>query len=367
MRLPLAAPVIMAGVRTAAVITVGTATLAAFIGAGGLGDPIVAGLALTDTRMILSGAIPPPCWRCWWTSAWARWSKRCVRDADVDRCRILGMALLLAFLMGGIAGLRAMTAPAAVSWAARTGRLALDGSWLAFLGRAWTPWIFTVLALIELVTDQLPTTPSRTVPLQFSGRIVSGALCGAAIAARCLGYLAGAAGARRRRRWHARRSDRACAIGGGVRRATGRPLHRGRRRHRRRLFLHRLGAAMSAFDAIVVGAGQAGRARRRLTAAGMKVAIIERKLFGGTCVNTGCIPPRPWSPAPMPRTSPAGRRYGVVTGRGRVDMTRVMARARAVALGPRRQLEAWLEGWNAAAAARPCAFQPHPCVWATDS
>lgn len=57
-RLPLAAPIIMAGVRTAAVIDVGTATLAAFIGAGGLGEPIVAGLALSDTRMILSGAIP---------------------------------------------------------------------------------------------------------------------------------------------------------------------------------------------------------------------------------------------------------------------------------------------------------------------
>ena len=57
-RLPLAAPMIMAGVRTAAVINVGTATLAAFIGAGGLGDPIVAGLALSDTRMILAGAIP---------------------------------------------------------------------------------------------------------------------------------------------------------------------------------------------------------------------------------------------------------------------------------------------------------------------
>jgi osmoprotectant transport system permease protein len=57
-RLPLAAPIIMAGVRTAAVINVGTATLAAFIGAGGLGDPIAAGLALSDTRMILSGAIP---------------------------------------------------------------------------------------------------------------------------------------------------------------------------------------------------------------------------------------------------------------------------------------------------------------------
>lgn len=57
-RMPLAAPVIMAGVRTAAVITVGAATLAAFIGAGGLGEPIVEGLALADTRLILSGAVP---------------------------------------------------------------------------------------------------------------------------------------------------------------------------------------------------------------------------------------------------------------------------------------------------------------------
>ncbi|MQA92299.1 MAG: ABC transporter permease subunit [Gemmatimonas sp.] len=57
-RFPLATPTIMAGVRTSAVINVGTATLAAFIGAGGLGDPIVTGLALSDTRMILSGAIP---------------------------------------------------------------------------------------------------------------------------------------------------------------------------------------------------------------------------------------------------------------------------------------------------------------------
>jgi len=57
-RLPLAAPVIMAGLRTAAVLSVGTATLAAFIGAGGLGEPIVTGLQLADTRMILSGAIP---------------------------------------------------------------------------------------------------------------------------------------------------------------------------------------------------------------------------------------------------------------------------------------------------------------------
>jgi osmoprotectant transport system permease protein len=57
-RLPLAAPVLMAGVRTAAVITVGTATLAAFIGAGGLGEPIVTGLQLANSGLILSGAIP---------------------------------------------------------------------------------------------------------------------------------------------------------------------------------------------------------------------------------------------------------------------------------------------------------------------
>ena len=57
-RLPLAAPIIMAGIRTAAVINVGTATLAAFVGAGGLGDPIVAGLTLSDHAMILSGAVP---------------------------------------------------------------------------------------------------------------------------------------------------------------------------------------------------------------------------------------------------------------------------------------------------------------------
>lgn len=57
-RLPLAAPVIMAGVRTAGVITVGATTLAAFIGAGGLGEPIVTGLALADSRMVLFGAVP---------------------------------------------------------------------------------------------------------------------------------------------------------------------------------------------------------------------------------------------------------------------------------------------------------------------
>ncbi len=57
-RLPLAAPVVLSGIRTAAVLTVGTATLGAFIGAGGLGEPIVTGLGLADSRLVLSGALP---------------------------------------------------------------------------------------------------------------------------------------------------------------------------------------------------------------------------------------------------------------------------------------------------------------------
>jgi osmoprotectant transport system permease protein len=56
--LPLAAPTILAGIKTAAIINIGTATLAAFIGAGGLGEPIVTGLALNDVSLILQGAVP---------------------------------------------------------------------------------------------------------------------------------------------------------------------------------------------------------------------------------------------------------------------------------------------------------------------
>ena len=87
----------------------------------------------------------------------------------------------LALLIGVIAGLRTMTAPAAVSWAAHLGAIHLEGTWLAFLGNAYMPWIFTVAALGELVTDQLPKTPSREVPSQFGARVLSGALSGAAV------------------------------------------------------------------------------------------------------------------------------------------------------------------------------------------
>jgi uncharacterized membrane protein len=93
------------------------------------------------------------------------------------------MAFLFALLIGGVAGLRALTAPAAVSWAAQIGWLHLGDTHLAFLGYRWTPWMLTALALVELVTDQLPSTPSRTVPMQFGARILTGALSGAAIGA----------------------------------------------------------------------------------------------------------------------------------------------------------------------------------------
>jgi uncharacterized membrane protein len=109
------------------------------------------------------------------------------------------MIYLLSLSIGIVAGLRAMTAPAAVSWAAYLGWLKLDESILAFMGYAWTPWVITVLAVAELVTDQLPSTPSRTVPIQFGTRILSGAVTGAAlgIAAGSLviGAVLGAAGA----------------------------------------------------------------------------------------------------------------------------------------------------------------------------
>jgi uncharacterized membrane protein len=93
------------------------------------------------------------------------------------------MIYFLALLTGIFAGLRAMAAPAAVSWAARLGALKLYGTKLAFLGYAFTPWVLTAFAVLELVTDQLPSTPSRKVPMQFAARIFSGGLCGAAIGA----------------------------------------------------------------------------------------------------------------------------------------------------------------------------------------
>ncbi|WP_159992780.1 DUF4126 family protein [Roseomonas sp. 18066] len=88
--------------------------------------------------------------------------------------------MLLALLAGVIAGLRSLMPLAALAWAVKLGWLGLEG-WLGWLGATPVAWLLTALALAELVTDKLPTTPSRKVPVQFGGRIFSGALCGLAL------------------------------------------------------------------------------------------------------------------------------------------------------------------------------------------
>lgn len=88
---------------------------------------------------------------------------------------------LLALLIGLVAGLRAMTAPAAVAWGAHLGWLALAGLPLAWLGGWVAVGVFTLLAGLELLADQHPKTPSRKVPHQFGTRILAGAFSGAAL------------------------------------------------------------------------------------------------------------------------------------------------------------------------------------------
>jgi uncharacterized membrane protein len=91
--------------------------------------------------------------------------------------------LLSAFVVGVACGLRALVGLAVVSWEARSQQLPLQGTWLAFLGFRATPFITSLLAIGELVTDKLPKTPSRLVPPQFAARVTMGALTGAAIGA----------------------------------------------------------------------------------------------------------------------------------------------------------------------------------------
>ena len=93
------------------------------------------------------------------------------------------LALILAFLIGAVAGSRTLLAPAAVSWAAYAGWLDVSGSWLFFLAEPVSPWVFTAMAVVELIVDKLPTTPSRKLPFPFASRIVGGAIAGAAIGA----------------------------------------------------------------------------------------------------------------------------------------------------------------------------------------
>src|SRR6201992_1325495 len=89
--------------------------------------------------------------------------------------------LLLALGIGVIAGLRSMTAPAVISWAAALHWINLNGTWASWVGNWITVGIFTVLALGELFLDKQPKTPARTAPPSFIGRLLFGGFAGAVV------------------------------------------------------------------------------------------------------------------------------------------------------------------------------------------
>jgi len=101
------------------------------------------------------------------------------------------------------------------------------------------------------------------------------------------------------------------------------------------------------FDAIIIGTGQAGPAlAARFAAAGMPVAIIERHKFGGTCVNTGCIPTKTLvASAYAAHVARRGAEYGFdINGDVRVDMKRVKARKDRVSGRSNKGVEEWMRG-----------------------
>lgn len=103
------------------------------------------------------------------------------------------------------------------------------------------------------------------------------------------------------------------------------------------------------FDAIIIGAGQAGPSLAgRLTAAGMKVALVERNLFGGTCVNTGCIPTKTLvASAYAAHLARRGAEYGVaIDSPIAIDMKRVKARADTASANARTGVETWLRSMD---------------------
>ena len=104
------------------------------------------------------------------------------------------LVLLLALLIGVVAGLRSLTAPAAVAWAAMLDWINLDGTWAEWVGHPITVAVLTVLAVGELITDKLPKTPSRKSPMGFGARLVMGAFAGAVIGT-AWGYTFGGLGA----------------------------------------------------------------------------------------------------------------------------------------------------------------------------
>jgi uncharacterized membrane protein len=97
--------------------------------------------------------------------------------------------LLLCFLLGFVTGLRSLTPPAAVAWAAHLGWLHFAGTKLAFIESPAALVVLTLLALVELIADKLPNTPARTAPPGLIARIVVGCLSGFALATSAGGNL----------------------------------------------------------------------------------------------------------------------------------------------------------------------------------
>jgi uncharacterized membrane protein len=144
--------------------------------------------------------LPRRIWIFW--KSIAKFVGRAIQHCPVRKDKFMnsGIVLLLLFGIGIVAGLRSLTAPAVVAWAAHLGWINLHGSILAFMGSVWAVSLFTLLALVELVTDQLPSTPSRTTAVPLTARIIMGLLTGGCLAVAggaslWLGALIGAVGA----------------------------------------------------------------------------------------------------------------------------------------------------------------------------
>lgn len=179
------------------------------------------------------------------------------------------------------------------------GWIVLDGTWAQWLAHPITVAVFSVLAVGELVTDQLPKTPSRKTAMQFIPRLVSGGFAGAVIGT-AWGYTFGGLGAGSSGPSSARREatrpagvwspPTAVATYRSRYSRTWSPWSADSPSHGSPRWCE-MDTEPTTFDAIIIGAGQAGPPLAgRLTEAGQTVAVIERKLVGGTCVNYGCIP-----------------------------------------------------------------------------
>ena len=93
------------------------------------------------------------------------------------------LVLLVAFLFGVVAGLRALLAPAALAWAAHLGLLSLGGTPFEVLTHGWIAWVLSALAVVEILADLLPTRMSRTSPPMLALRLLTGGLAGAIVGA----------------------------------------------------------------------------------------------------------------------------------------------------------------------------------------